>query len=158
MARDNGSPPLSSNVTLSVFISDVNDNSPQILYPTPGINSLMTELIPKSATGGSLVSKVIAVDSDSSQNAWLSFHIIKSTDPGLFVIGLHSGEIRMQRDVSEQESTKQTLIVAVKDNGQPPLSATCSMYLLISDNLSEVPELKDMTHEDGSTLTSYLII
>ncbi|XP_015250313.1 PREDICTED: protocadherin gamma-A10-like [Cyprinodon variegatus] len=34
MARDNGSPPLSSNVTVSVFISDVNDNSPQILYPT----------------------------------------------------------------------------------------------------------------------------
>ena len=158
LARDNGSPPLSSNVTLSIFISDVNDNSPQILYPTPDINSHMTELIPKSAAGGSLVSKVIAVDSDSGQNAWLSFHITKSTDPGLFVIGLHSGEIRMQRDVSEQESTKQTLIVAVKDNGQPPLSATCSMYLLISDNLAEIPELKDMTHEDGSTLTSYLII
>ncbi|XP_034739266.1 protocadherin gamma-A10-like [Etheostoma cragini] len=33
IARDNGSPPLSSNVTVSVFISDVNDNSPQILYP-----------------------------------------------------------------------------------------------------------------------------
>ncbi|KAG7252631.1 hypothetical protein CRUP_000563, partial [Coryphaenoides rupestris] len=158
MARDNGSPPLTSNVTLCVFISDVNDHSPQILYPTPGISSPMTELIPKSASGGSLVSKVIAVDSDSGQNAWLSFHIIKSTEPGLFVIGLHSGEIRMQRDVSEQDSTKQNLIVAVKDNGQPPLSATCSMYLLISDNLAEVPELKDMAHEDGSTLTSYLIV
>ena len=60
MARDNGSPPLSSNVTLNVYISDVNDNPPLILYPTPGINSLMTELIPKSAAGGSLVSKVIA--------------------------------------------------------------------------------------------------
>uniref|UniRef100_A0AAQ4NTQ0 Cadherin domain-containing protein n=1 Tax=Gasterosteus aculeatus aculeatus TaxID=481459 RepID=A0AAQ4NTQ0_GASAC len=32
MARDNGSPPLSSNVTVSVFVSDVNDNSPQILW------------------------------------------------------------------------------------------------------------------------------
>ncbi|XP_034739264.1 protocadherin beta-16-like, partial [Etheostoma cragini] len=31
LARDNGSPPLSSNVTVSVVISDVNDNSPQIL-------------------------------------------------------------------------------------------------------------------------------
>uniref|UniRef100_A0A8C6T5C9 Cadherin domain-containing protein n=1 Tax=Neogobius melanostomus TaxID=47308 RepID=A0A8C6T5C9_9GOBI len=31
MARDNGSPPLSSNVTVNVFVSDVNDNSPQIL-------------------------------------------------------------------------------------------------------------------------------
>ncbi|XP_053734336.1 protocadherin gamma-A11-like isoform X39 [Synchiropus splendidus] len=159
MARDNGSPPLSSNVSVSVFISDVNDNSPQILYPTPEGNSFMTELVPKAAHGGSLVSKVIAVDADSGQNAWLSYHIVKSTEPGLFTIGLHSGEIRTQRDISESDSMKQNLIVAVKDNGQPSLSATCSMYLLISDNLAEVPELKDISYEDkNSKLTSYLII
>ncbi|KAJ3587823.1 hypothetical protein NHX12_011418 [Muraenolepis orangiensis] len=117
MARDNGSPPLSSNVT------------------------------------------VIAVDGDSGQNAWLSYHIIKSTDPGLFKIDLHSGEIRTQRDISDSDNMKQNILVAVKDNGQPSLSATCSMFLLISDNLAEVPELKDMAYEDSSSkLTSYLII
>uniref|UniRef100_A0A3Q3E7F1 Cadherin domain-containing protein n=1 Tax=Labrus bergylta TaxID=56723 RepID=A0A3Q3E7F1_9LABR len=136
--QDNGSPPLSSNVTVSVFISDVNDNSPQILYPAP---------------------EVIAVDADSGQNAWLSYHIVKSTDPGLFTIGVHSGEIRTQRDISESDSMKQNLIVSVKDNGQPSLSATCSMYLLISDNLAEVPELKDISYDEkNSKLTSYLII
>uniref|UniRef100_A0A3Q2YC93 Cadherin domain-containing protein n=1 Tax=Hippocampus comes TaxID=109280 RepID=A0A3Q2YC93_HIPCM len=159
MARDNGSPPLSSNVSVNVFISDTNDNSPQILYPSPEGNSFMTELVPKAAHGGSVVSKVIAVDADSGQNAWLSYRIVKSTDPGLFTIGLHSGEIRSQRDISESDSMKQNLIVAVKDNGQPPLSATCSMYLLISDNLAEVPELKDISYDDkNSKLTSYLII
>ncbi|XP_067374412.1 protocadherin gamma-A12-like isoform X39 [Channa argus] len=159
MARDNGSPPLSSNVTVSVFISDVNDNCPQVLYPAPDGNSFMTELVPKAAHGGSLVSKVIAVDADSGQNAWLSYHIVKSTDAGLFTIGVHSGEIRTQRDISESDSMKQNLIVAVKDNGQPSLSATCSMMLLISDNLAEVPELKDISYdENNSKLTSYLII
>ncbi|KAM9740622.1 protocadherin gamma-A12-like [Menidia menidia] len=159
MARDNGSPPLSSNVTVSVFISDVNDNSPQILYPAPEGSSFMTELVPKAAHGGSLVSKVIAVDADSGQNAWLSYEIIKSTDPGLFSIGVHSGEIRTQRDISESDSMKQNLIVAVKDNGQPSLSATCAMFLLISDNLAEVPELKDISYDEkNSKLTSYLII
>ncbi|XP_068596824.1 protocadherin beta-15-like [Brachionichthys hirsutus] len=158
-ARDNGSPPLSSNVTVSVFISDVNDNCPQILYPAPEGSSFMTELVPKAANGGSVVSKVIAVDADSGQNAWLSYHIVKSTDPGLFTIGLHNGEIRTQRDISESDSMKQNLIVSVKDNGQPSLSATCSMYLLISDNLAEVPELKDISYdENDSKLTSYLII
>ncbi|XP_070407783.1 protocadherin gamma-A12 isoform X24 [Nothobranchius furzeri] len=159
MARDNGSPPLSSNVTVSVFVSDVNDNSPQILYPAPEGSSFMTELVPKAAHGGSLVSKVIAVDADSGQNAWLSYQIVRSTDPGLFTIGVHSGEIRTQRDISESDSMKQNLIVAVKDNGQPSLSATCAMYLLISDNLAEVPELKDISYDDkNSKLTSYLII
>ncbi|KAM4732154.1 protocadherin gamma-A12-like isoform 22-T22 [Anableps anableps] len=159
MARDNGSPPLSSNVTVSVFISDVNDNSPQILYPAPEGSSFMTELVPKTAQRGSLVSKVIAVDADSGQNAWLSYHIIKATDPGLFTIGLYSGEIRTQRDISESDNMKQNLIVAVKDNGQPSLSATCAIYLLISDNLAEVPELKDISYDEkNSKLTSYLII
>ncbi|XP_037117216.1 protocadherin gamma-A4-like isoform X40 [Syngnathus acus] len=159
MARDNGSPPLSSNVSVSVFIWDVNDNFPQILYPAPEGISFMTELVPKAAHGGSVVSKVIAVDADSGQNAWLSYHILKSTDAGLFTIGLHSGEIRTQRDIMESDSMKQNLIVAVRDNGQPPLSATCSMYLLISDNLAEVPELKDISYDEkNSKLTSYLII
>ncbi|XP_024252703.2 protocadherin beta-16-like [Oncorhynchus tshawytscha] len=158
VARDNGSPPLSSNVTVSIFITDENDNSPQILYPAPAGNSLMTEMVPKAALAGSLVSKVIAVDADSGQNAWLSYHIVKSTDPGLFTIALHSGEIRAQRDISESDTMKQNLVISVKDNGQPSLSTTCDVYLLISDNLAEVPELKDMTYEDSSKLTSYLII
>ncbi|XP_065131116.1 protocadherin gamma-A4-like isoform X14 [Paramisgurnus dabryanus] len=159
LARDNGSPPLSSNVTVTVLITDENDNTPQILYPSPDGNSFMTEMIPKVAQAGSLVSKVIAVDADSGQNAWLSYHIIKASDPGLFTIGVHSGEIRTQRDLSDSDSMKQNLIVSVRDNGQPTLSATCALYLLISDNLAEVPELKDISHdESNSKLTFYLII
>ncbi|XP_067112847.1 protocadherin gamma-A4-like [Osmerus mordax] len=159
VARDNGSPPLSSNVTVSVFVADENDNSPQILYPAPAGNSLMTEMVPKAALAGSLVSKVIAVDADSGQNAWLSYQIVKSTDPGLFTIGLHSGEIRAQRDISDSDGMKQNLVISVKDNGHPSMSTTCAVYLLISDNLAEVPELKDMSYEGkDSKLTSYLII
>ncbi|TRY71398.1 hypothetical protein DNTS_003448, partial [Danionella cerebrum] len=159
VARDNGSPPLSSNVTVKVFITDENDNSPQILYPAPDGKSLMTEMVPKATLAGSLVSKVISVDADSGQNAWLSYQILKSTDPGLFTIGLHSGEIKTQRDISESDNMKQNLVISVKDNGQPSLSSTCVVHLLISDNLSEVPELKDITYEDSnSKLTSYLII
>ncbi|CDQ96363.1 unnamed protein product, partial [Oncorhynchus mykiss] len=155
VARDNGSPPLSSNVTVSVFITDENDNSPQILYPAPAGNSLMTEMVPKTTLAGSLV---IAVDADSGQNAWLSYLFVKSTDPGLFTIGLHSGEIRAQRDIAESDSMEQNLVISVKDNGKPSLSTTCDVFLLISDNLAEVPELKDMAYEDSSKLTSYLII
>ncbi|XP_048884480.1 protocadherin gamma-A11-like isoform X24 [Brienomyrus brachyistius] len=159
IARDNGSPPLSSNVTVSVFITDQNDNSPQILYPAVSGSSLMTEIIPKSSHAGSLVSKVIAVDADSGQNAWLSYQIVKSTDPELFAIGLHSGEIKLRRDIFDMDSIKQNLIVLVKDNGQPTLSTTCTMYLLISDNLAEIPELKDMSYEESnSKFTLYLII
>uniref|UniRef100_A0A3Q0SVW2 Cadherin domain-containing protein n=1 Tax=Amphilophus citrinellus TaxID=61819 RepID=A0A3Q0SVW2_AMPCI len=144
---------LASYATLLIEIIDVNDNTPVIYLKS------LSNSIPENASPGSLVSKVIAVDADSGQNAWLSYHIVKSTDPGLFTIGLHSGEIRTQRDISESDSMKQNLIVSVNDNGQPSLSATCSMYLLISDNLAEVPELKDISYDEkNSKLTSYLVI
>ncbi|XP_066524895.1 protocadherin beta-15-like [Hoplias malabaricus] len=159
LARDNGSPPLSSNVSVSVWISDENDNSPQILYPSLEGHSFMTEMVLKAAQSGSLVSKVIAVDADSGQNAWLSYHMVKATEPGLFTIGEHSGEIRMQLDISESDHMKQNLVLSVRDNGQPSLSVTCTVYLLISDNLAELPELKDMSYEESSSkLTFYLII
>ncbi|XP_035265751.1 protocadherin beta-16-like isoform X33 [Anguilla anguilla] len=159
VARDNGSPPLSSNVTVSVFITDENDNSPQILYPVTQGNSFMTEIVPKATYAGSLVSKVIAVDPDSGQNAWLSYQIMKSTDAGLFTIGLHSGEIKAQRDISQTDAMKHNLVVSVRDNGTPVLSTTCAVHLLISDDLTEVPEFKNISYEENSSkLTSYLII
>ncbi|XP_048840119.1 protocadherin beta-15-like [Brienomyrus brachyistius] len=159
VARDNGSPPLSSNVTVSVHITDQNDNSPLILYPAPAGSSIMTEMVPRAAPAGSLVSKVIAVDADSGQNAWLSYQIVKSTDPGLFSIGQYSGEIRAQRDIVGTDSMKQNLVILVKDNGLPSLSATCTVYLVISDNLSDLPEVKNASYEEPSSkFTTYLII
>ncbi|RXN39030.1 protocadherin beta-7-like protein [Labeo rohita] len=150
----------SSMITLDVTGNedeDVNDNAPR--FANERIAFEIRESADKATLSGSLVSKVIAVDADSGQNAWLSYQIVKSTDPGLFSIGLHSGEIKIQRDISESDNMKQNLVISVKDNGQPSLSTTCAVNLLISDNLSEVPELKDMTYEDNnSKLTSYLII
>ncbi|XP_066572372.1 protocadherin beta-15-like [Amia ocellicauda] len=161
VAKDNGSPQLSSNVTVSVFITDQNDNSPQILYPAQSGNSFMTEMVPKAAQAGSLVSKVIAVDADSGQNAWLSYQIVKSTDPGLFTIGVHSGEIRTQRDVSQSDIMKQNLIVLVKDNGQRSHSSTCTVNFVISDDYSDyTSEMKDHAarSENMSNTTAYLVI
>ncbi|MBN3310636.1 FAT4 protein, partial [Amia calva] len=160
VAKDNGSPQLSSNVTVSVFITDQNDNSPQILYPAQSGNSFMGEIVPKDVHAGSLVSKVIAVDADSGQNAWLSYQIIKSTDTQLFTVGVHSGEIRAYRDISQSDSMKQVLVVLVKDNGQPSHTTTCTVNIIISDNLAEIPELKDISayQEHSSNVTVYLII
>ncbi|XP_041078524.1 protocadherin gamma-A11-like isoform X13 [Polyodon spathula] len=161
LAKDKGSPPLSSNVTVNIFITDQNDNFPQILYPGQSESSFMTEVMPKSVHKGNLVSKVVAVDADSGQNAWLSYQMLKTTDLGLFTIGLHSGEIRTLRDISEVDAIQQRLIILVKDNGKPSYSATCTVNLLVSDNVSEdVSKFKDLSKQTGTTtnLTGYLVI
>nr|XP_019594558.1 PREDICTED: protocadherin gamma-A4-like [Rhinolophus sinicus] len=64
-ASDSGDPPLSSNVSLSLFVLDQNDNAPEILYPAlPTDDSTGVELAPRSAEPGYLVTKVVAVDRD----------------------------------------------------------------------------------------------
>ncbi len=63
-ATDSGVPPLSSNVTVNVFILDENDNSPGILAPYSELGSVNTENIPYSADAGYFVAKIRAVDAE----------------------------------------------------------------------------------------------
>ncbi|XP_038268540.1 protocadherin gamma-A12-like isoform X19 [Dermochelys coriacea] len=161
-AQDGGSPPLSSNVSVTLFILDQNDNSPHILHPSfPTDGSTGVELAPRSSEPGYLVTKVVAVDADSGQNAWLSYQLLKATEPGLFSVGLHSGEIRTARYFVDKDALKQSLVVLVKDNGQPPLSATATVTVVVADSIPEI--LSDLSSlsapaDPQSSLTLYLVI
>ncbi|XP_015428085.1 PREDICTED: protocadherin gamma-A7 [Myotis davidii] len=54
-AQDSGDPPLSSNVSLSLFVLDQNDNAPEILYPAiPTDGSTGVELAPRVAVADSI--------------------------------------------------------------------------------------------------------
>ncbi|XP_064222494.1 protocadherin gamma-A8 isoform X8 [Aotus nancymaae] len=162
-ASDSGDPPLSSNVSLSLFVLDQNDNTPEILYPVlPTDGSTGVELAPRSAEPGYLVTKVVAVDKDSGQNAWLSYRLLKASEPGLFVVGLHTGEVRTARALLDRDALKQSLVVAVQDHGQPPLSATVTLTVAVADSipevLAELGNLKPSVDPDDSVLTLYLVV
>uniref|UniRef100_A0ACB8EBM3 Uncharacterized protein n=1 Tax=Sphaerodactylus townsendi TaxID=933632 RepID=A0ACB8EBM3_9SAUR len=161
-AQDGGSPPLSSNVTVRVFILDRNDNSPQILFPSQEAkSSALFEMVPRSAEPGYLVTKVVAVDADSGHNAWLSYHVIQATEPGFFTVGSHTGEIRTARAFVEKDAAKQKLVILVKDNGQPSLSATVTLNLVFAENFQEaLPEMKNQSSgpDYQSDLQFYLVL
>ncbi|XP_067455373.1 protocadherin gamma-A2-like isoform X42 [Thunnus thynnus] len=160
-AQDGGSPPLSSNVTVKIMIQDQNDNPPQVLYPVQTGGSLVAEMVPRSADVGYLVTKVVAVDVDSGQNAWLSYKLQKATDRALFEVGLQNGEIRTIRQVTDKDAVKQRLTVIVEDNGQPSRSATVIVNVAVADSFPEVlSEFTDFTHdkEYNDNLTFYLVL
>ncbi|XP_028272001.1 protocadherin beta-16-like isoform X49 [Parambassis ranga] len=160
-AQDGGSPPLSSNVTVKLLIQDQNDNPPQVLYPVQTGGSLVAELVPRSADVGYLVTKVVAVDVDSGQNAWLSYKLQKATDRAMFEVGLQNGEIRTIRQVTDKDAKKQRLTVIVEDNGQPSRSATVIVNVAVADSFPEVlSEFTDFTQdkEYNDNLTFYLVL
>ncbi|XP_033010313.1 protocadherin-16-like [Lacerta agilis] len=161
-ATDGGSPPLSSEVTVRVVIIDENDNAPFFLYPLQNSTSPCNELVPKSVEAGYLVTKVVAVDGDSGQNSWLSYELLKATDPGLFSIGAQNGEVRTRRALTERDTSKQRLMIVVRDNGLPPQSSTAMLHVLpvggFSDPHMKAVEVSKEEHEEDGTLTLYLVI
>ncbi|XP_067374427.1 protocadherin beta-16-like [Channa argus] len=160
-AKDGGSPPLTSNVTVKILVQDQNDNPPQILYPVQTGGSQVAEMVPRSADVGYLVTKVVAVDVDSGQNAWLSYKLQKATDRALFEVGLQNGEIRTIRQITDKDAVKQRLTVIVEDNGQPSRSATVIVNVAVADSFPEVlSEFTDFAHdkEYNDNLTFYLVL
>ncbi|XP_047676051.1 protocadherin gamma-A4-like isoform X3 [Tachysurus fulvidraco] len=160
-AQDGGNPPLSGNVSVKIIIQDQNDNAPQILYPIQTSGSVVAEMVPRSADVGYLVTKVVAVDVDSGQNAWLSYKLHKPIDRALFEVGLQNGELRTVRQVTDKDAVKQKLTVVVEDNGQPSRSATVNVNVVVADTFPEVlSEFTDFTHEKeyNDNLTFYLVL
>ncbi|XP_056372716.1 protocadherin-10-like isoform X1 [Hyla sarda] len=161
--QDAGFPPLSSNVTVNVFILDQNDNVPVIVSPLPKNGTVATEILPRYADPGYLVGKISAMDADSGQNSRLSYQILQATDATLFSIALYTGELRTIRALGDRDATKHRLLIQVRDNGQPSLSTSVSIVVTVVDSIPETPsELNDLPlNSDPSTtssLTLYLIV
>ncbi|XP_040459696.1 protocadherin gamma-A10-like [Falco naumanni] len=163
-AEDGGAPALSSNVSVRLVIVDENDNAPQVLYPpaAPGAGWAGVELAPRSAEPGALVAKVVAVDADAGQNAWLSYELAKATEPGLFRVGLHSGEVRTARFPLARDAARQSLVVVVKDHGRPALSATATLTVVLAESvaelLSELGSAAAAPGEPAGSLTRWLVV
>uniref|UniRef100_A0A3Q0S781 Protocadherin gamma-C3 n=1 Tax=Amphilophus citrinellus TaxID=61819 RepID=A0A3Q0S781_AMPCI len=160
-AQDAGFPPLASNVTVNVFVLDQNDNAPVIVSPLPKNGTVATEVVPRSVDAGYLVTKITAIDADAGQNSRLSYQVLQATDPGLFSVALYTGEIRTIRRLVEKDATRQRLVILVKDNGQPPLSATVSIVLTVVDSVPEsLSDFGDLTlsPQPPSNLALYLIV
>ncbi|XP_066185611.1 protocadherin gamma-A2-like [Sylvia atricapilla] len=169
-AEDGGAPALSSNVSVRLQIVDENDNAPQVLYPpaAPAAGSggawSGVELAPRWSEPGALVAKVVAVDADAGQNAWLSYELAKATEPGLFRVGLHSGEVRTARFPLARDAARQSLVVVVKDHGRPALSATATLSVVLAESVAELlAELGSAAEaaapgEAAGSLTRWLVL
>ncbi|XP_078810325.1 protocadherin alpha-3 isoform X27 [Oryzias latipes] len=162
VATDSGSPPLSSNVTVNVFILDQNDNAPVILYPVSSNGSAEgVEEIPRNVNAGHLVTKVRAYDADIGYNGWLLFSLQQVTDHSLFALDRYTGQIRTLRSFTETDEAEHKLLILVKDNGNVSLSATATVIVKLVEpkEAFAASDVQSAAAEDeDSHVTFYLII
>lgn len=106
-----------------------------------------------SAEPGDLVTKMVAVDGGSSWNAWLSYCLLKASEPGLF-----SGQALLDRDSLQQS----LVVVVVQDHSQPPLSSTVTLTVALTDSipdvLADLNSLEVPAYPETSDLTLYLVV
>ncbi|XP_028271933.1 protocadherin alpha-2-like isoform X4 [Parambassis ranga] len=160
-ATDSGVPALSSSITVNLFILDENDNNPAILAPYSEHGSVNSESIPYSAEAGYFVAKIRAVDADSGYNALLSYHLSEPKGNNLFRIGTSTGEIRTKRRMSDNDLKTHPLVVLVSDNGEPSLSATVSIEVVVVETSADIQTQFRHVPVNGdsfSDLNLYLLI
>ncbi|XP_036433714.1 protocadherin alpha-8-like [Colossoma macropomum] len=162
LATDSGTPPLSSNVTVNVFILDQNDNVPVILYPVSSNGSAEgVEEIPRNVNAGHLVTKVRAYDADIGYNGWLLFSLQEVSDHSLFGLDRYTGQIRTLRSFTETDEAQHKLVILVKDNGNVSLSATATVIIKVVEpkEAFAASDVKNaVKDEEDNDVTFYLII
>ncbi|XP_051505996.1 protocadherin alpha-2-like [Myxocyprinus asiaticus] len=162
LASDSGSPSLSSNVTVNVFILDQNDNVPVILYPVSANGSAEgVEEIPRNVNAGHLVTKVRAYDADIGYNGWLLFSLQEVSEHSLFGLDRYTGQIRTLRSFTETDEAQHKLVILVKDNGNVSLSATATVIVKVVEpkEAFAASDVKNaVKDEEENNVTFYLII
>ncbi|KAM7417653.1 hypothetical protein PAMA_017340 [Pampus argenteus] len=164
-ARDAGVPPRTANVTVYVFVIDMNDNAPVIVHPTYPKDKGLQLTVPPSAGPGYLVNKLVGVDADSGHNAWLFYSIAPGPNAGMFRIGAHTGELRTARKwAEEEEGSTYDFVIIIQDNGDPPKSSSVNITVTV-DEKSAAPDTPASPRHPPfyqrtgmSDITLYLII
>uniref|UniRef100_A0A8C8BEZ3 Protocadherin Fat 3 n=1 Tax=Otus sunia TaxID=257818 RepID=A0A8C8BEZ3_9STRI len=112
-ARDSGTPPLSSSVTVNVDISDVNDNSPVF---TP---ANYTAVIQENKPVGTSILQLVVTDKDSFHNGPpFTFTILTGNEEEEFTLDPH-GVLRSAVIFKHMVATEYVLCVQAKDSGKP---------------------------------------
>ncbi|KAJ8015618.1 hypothetical protein DPEC_G00027980 [Dallia pectoralis] len=158
-AKDAGGPELTSNATVKVIIVDQNDNPPAVIAPL-GKNGTAREPLPRSAEPGYLVTRIVAMDADDGENARLSYSIQRGNENGMFRMDWRTGELRTARRVSTKRDPHQMydLLIEVRDHGQPPLSSTASVFVVLVDGAAEEHRERGTVKSKETTLDLTLIL
>ncbi|XP_042370055.1 protocadherin alpha-8-like, partial [Plectropomus leopardus] len=137
-AKDEGQPPLSSEKTISVVVSDVNDNSPEFSL------SPYTVYVTEANEPGVSVFSVKAFDPDENDNALISYHIFRNGNTAneltsFLNINSETGDILALKSFDfETLKTFQFQVVAT-DSGTPSLSNNVTVNVFILDQNDNAP-------------------
>ncbi|KAJ1128038.1 hypothetical protein NDU88_006430 [Pleurodeles waltl] len=133
-ATDRGAPALPSTTTLTVRVSDANDNSPR--FAQPSYSKHLTE----NNVPGTHLFTISAADSDLQENGYLTYSLTPNTIyNNLVSINAENGKIYALKSFDYEEMRHFQFHVHAKDAGTPSLSSNVSVDVFILDQNDNSP-------------------
>uniref|UniRef100_A0A8C7MGC9 FAT atypical cadherin 2 n=1 Tax=Oncorhynchus kisutch TaxID=8019 RepID=A0A8C7MGC9_ONCKI len=134
-AADEGDPPLSTAVQVTLTVSDVNDNPP--VFSQIKHNLVLQE---GEAIGSSIL-QLVVTDRDTPQNGPpFTFHIASGNEDRRFHVdqgGLLSISVPLKKKIKPQHLLK----IQVTDSGHPPLSSICVVKINVTEQSKYPPSV-----------------
>ncbi|XP_032885696.1 protocadherin gamma-C5-like [Amblyraja radiata] len=149
LARDLGSPSLSSNKTIHITITDVNDNAPRFAESTYNVY-----VMENNAPGASIF-ELTALDPDLEQNSYVSYsfvdHFIQNLPVSTYLaINSMNGTIYALRSFDYEELKNFQIHVQARDGGLPPLRSSATVNVIVLDQNDNAPVIVSPLYQSGS--------
>ncbi|GAB1604337.1 protocadherin alpha-6-like [Argonauta hians] len=156
IVKDNGEPSLSNTANVVIEVMDKNDNAPYFTFPSVNPFSLDVHYHPQSKSD---ITTLRASDRDSHVNSFLRYDIFGGNNKQLFKVNPYTGVLSFSRTVYQNDAGSYNLVLAVKDNGTPVLSATTtlSLSLTVSNTTARMYTAED-TESDNRIHINLMII
>ena len=157
LVKDDGEPSLNNTVNVIVEVRDENDNAPYFTFPSVNPYNLDVVYYPHHSKN---ITQIKASDSDSQENAFLKYEIIRGNSKQIFTINQYTGLLSSTHILSQQDAGSYELEFLVKDSGSPVLSARTTVYLMltVSNKTSEMLNAVNIKKDNKIHLTSAIII
>uniref|UniRef100_A0A1I7UPC8 Cadherin domain-containing protein n=1 Tax=Caenorhabditis tropicalis TaxID=1561998 RepID=A0A1I7UPC8_9PELO len=136
-AQDLGIPPRSSNMTLFVHITDVNDNSPKF-----DKSSYFME-IQENSPPKSVVGRVGASDLDSQEAGQVSYRITNGSE--YFGIDEKLGTIYTKKSLDRETISHIDVSIVAEDKGTPPRTSSVQARITVLDTNDNPPSCLSIT-------------
>ncbi|XP_073505787.1 protocadherin gamma-C5-like isoform X13 [Phyllobates terribilis] len=154
-ASDLGSPRLYSKTSVTLEVSDINDNAPVFTQST--YNAFITE----NSDPGTLLCTVSATDLDEGVNSDLVYSIVESQIDGSSVssfvyIQSNDGNIYAQRSFDYEQIQVLQITIKVEDSGSPQLSSTVPVFIFVLDTNDNPPSLLYPEHSEDLIVQEWI--
>lgn len=145
-ATDSGLPINTGTTSLTIVITDANDNDPVI---TSG--SFIPLTISRTSTTGTSITTITASDADIGANGQIEFFIISGNTDSLFKIQTISGEIKTIGNLAPASDVYNLIIHAI-DKGSTRRTATATVQITVDPPLTPVVNDYSFTVSEDATV------